>query len=67
MGWIETLRYPGVVDRDESSEDTVINMPRRDAKRAPEAPVSDEPAIAEDVKQRQIALAIAYAAATRAR
>jgi len=67
MGWIDALRYPGVAARDESTEDTVINAPRRDTTRGPGAPVSDEPKIAEEVKQRQIALAVAYASTARTR
>lgn len=67
MGWIETLRYPGVVNRDESTEDTVINVPARNTARNPGAPVSEEPQITEEVKRRQISLAVAYAAAARGR
>jgi hypothetical protein len=71
MRWIDTLRYAeeaGASDRDPSTEETVINMPRQDFTRLLNGPPSeDEHELAEHVKQRQIALAVAYAAAARAR
>ena len=71
MRWIDTLRYAeeaGASDRDPSTEETVINMPRQDITQ----PVSDssredEHELADAVKQRQITLAVAYLAAARAR
>jgi len=70
MGWIDTLRYAGAAGaghRDPSTEETVINVPRMDNTRAVGSPAIDEPELADDVKQRQIALAVAYAAAVRGR
>ena len=71
MRWIDTLRYAeeaGASDRDPSTEETVINMPRQDVTRLVGHPSNeDEHELAEDVKQRQITLAVAYAAAARAR
>jgi len=71
MRWIDTLRYAeeaGASDRDPSTEETVINMPRQDFTRLASGPPNqDEHELAEHVKQRQIALAVAYATAARAR
>ncbi len=70
MGWIDTLRYAGVAgaeDRDPSTEETVINVPRQDDTRSVGSPARDERELEDDVKQRQIALAVAYAASTRCR
>lgn len=71
MRWLNTLRYAeeaGASDRDPSTEETVINMPRQDFTGLLNGPPSeDEHELAEHVKQRQIALAVAYAAAARAR
>ena len=75
MGWINKFGGPRQVEPADPWDDTVINGAPYDAHKAirsdagkPAAPVDHQNAqIAEEIKRRQISLAVRYVAAVRAR
>jgi hypothetical protein len=75
MGWINTLRASGEAERADPADETVIDGAPYDTHQAirsgaenPAAPV-DRPAapIAEEIKRRQISLAVRYLTTLHAR
>jgi hypothetical protein len=74
MGWIDTFRASGEAERADPADETVINGapydPHQAIRRGAEnraAPVDRPDAhIAEEIKRRQISLAVRYVAALRA-
>ena len=74
MGWINTFRAWGEAERADPADETVINGAPYDAHQAirsgaenPAAPVDRPDAhIAEEIKRRQISLAVRYVTALRA-
>ena len=75
MGLIDTFRASGEAERADPSGETIINGASYDPHQAigsgaeSPAPLVDrpDPKIAEEIKRRQISLAVRYVAALRAR
>jgi hypothetical protein len=74
MGWISRFRASGGAEPAVPWNETVINGAPYDARKAirsspenPAAPDRPDPHIAEEIKRRQLSLAVRYLAAVRAR